>query len=185
MAQAEEPAEAEEPAPETAQAKEEEPAPEQQQVVIQQYVIPVDQLEVSAGPDGNLQAVLKINRDNLQQYSTLQNGELPQNMTTGAQQLMLASQFIQYTIMGRNDNRLGRLEDMMLNVQEKRLAYFAFSPAEQVLGIAENTLFAVPLHNITGWSADEKRITVDIAQGQLNENYGFEGDNWPSEPSAW
>ena len=75
-----------------------------------------------------------------------------------------------------NGERLGRIEDIVLDLSSGRVAYAVLSFGG-FLGIGDK-LFAVP------WGAmhldsDQKEFVLDVSKETLEEAEGFDKSNWP------
>ena len=74
---------------------------------------------------------------------------------------------------------LGSVEDLMIDLQEGRIAYAVLSFGG-FLGIG-NKLFAVPWSALTVNTEDECLI-LDVNKDRLENAPGFDKDNWPQNP---
>jgi sporulation protein YlmC with PRC-barrel domain len=97
--------------------------------------------------------------------------------------LMGADTLIGNDVYNRQDENLGDIKEIMLNVPAGRISYAVLSYGG-VLGLGDK-LFAVP------WDAlildtDNKRFTLNVSKDRLENAPGFDKDNWPnmSDP-AW
>ena len=96
---------------------------------------------------------------------------------------MSASTLIGNGVRNRQDEDLGRVEDLMMDLETGRVAYAVLSYGG-FLGVG-NKLFAVP------WSAltlDSTRhvFVLDVSKERLEEAPGFDKDHWPDvrDPEA-
>ncbi len=86
-------------------------------------------------------------------------------------------------VVNLQNEDLGKIEELMIDLQSGRVAYAVLSFGG-LLGVG-NKLFAIP------WSAlkvdtVEKRFVLNVSKDLLKEAPGFDKDNWPdmSDP-AW
>ena len=92
-------------------------------------------------------------------------------------QVMAANTLEGNDVYNREDEKLGTIQDIMLDVPHGRIAYAVLSRGG-VLGIGDK-LYAIP------WSAlvldtDRKCFVLDISEERLSRDDGFDKDNWPS-----
>lgn len=86
-------------------------------------------------------------------------------------------------VVNTKDENLGKIQDIMLNVQDGRISYAVLSSGG-MLGMGDR-LFAVP------WSAFrldrvKKRFVLDVDAKRLKEAPGFDKDKWPDMANpAW
>ncbi|WP_233237595.1 PRC-barrel domain-containing protein [Bordetella sp. LUAb4] len=86
-------------------------------------------------------------------------------------------------VLNLSGEKLGVLQDIMLDVPRGRIAY-AVLERGGVLGIGEK-LFAIPWHALT-LDTDRKCFLLDIDLDKLRQARGFDKDNWPdSADEAW
>ena len=76
-----------------------------------------------------------------------------------------------------NDEKLGTIQDIMLDTQNGKIRYVVLSSGG-FLGMGDR-LFAIP------WSAlqldsEHKRFTLDVDVDRLKDAPGFDKDNWPN-----
>lgn len=79
------------------------------------------------------------------------------------------------------DEKLGTIEDIMLDIHEGNIRYAVLSSGG-FLGMGDR-LFAIP------WSAfkidtEHKRFTLDVDMERLKDAPGFDKDNWPDWSDA-
>ncbi len=94
----------------------------------------------------------------------------------------LASRLQGITLVGSDGQELGTGEDAVMDLQAKRVVYFALAPAGE-LGLGDR-MYAVPLDQIVSIDPTAGRATLNINQEQLRANPGFAGDQWPSQAST-
>ena len=85
------------------------------------------------------------------------------------------------TVMGDHvvsptGEELGRIEEIMLDADENRIAYAVLSFGG-FLGMG-NKLFAIPWERLQLDPANE-RFVLDVPREQLEEAPGFDKDDWP------
>jgi sporulation protein YlmC with PRC-barrel domain len=79
-------------------------------------------------------------------------------------------------VVDAKDEKLGTVEELMINLESGRIAYAVLSFGT-FMGMG-GKLFAIP------WSAlsvdtVEKRLVLDVAKERLENAPGFDKDNWP------
>ena len=72
---------------------------------------------------------------------------------------------------------LGKIEEIMLDVDDNRIAYAVLSFGG-FLGFGDK-LFAVPW-NALELDADNKRFVLNVSKERLEDAPGFDKDNWPN-----
>src|SRR5476651_682534 len=110
-----------------------------------------------------------LDRDNLGIYRDTKNGPGPH--------LMGADTLIGEDVYNRQNESLGDIKEIMIDMARGRVAYAVLSFGG-VLGMG-NKLFAVP------WSAlrvdeDEKSFILDVDKTKLEKAPGFDKSNWPN-----
>ncbi|MFM0198074.1 PRC-barrel domain-containing protein [Paraburkholderia strydomiana] len=95
--------------------------------------------------------------------------------------VMAASTLDDTRVMSSDGEHVGKISDIMLDVQSGRVAYAVLAEGG-FLGIC-STLHAVP------WSAlmldtDEKCFFVDMTAEEIRNEPGFDKDHWPSMADA-
>ena len=80
-------------------------------------------------------------------------------------------------VVNRAGEKLGKIEDFMLDVESGRIRYAVLSFGG-VLGIG-NKLFAVPPEALAFDAANE-RLILDVDRQRLENAPGFDRDNWPN-----
>jgi sporulation protein YlmC with PRC-barrel domain len=93
--------------------------------------------------------------------------------------LMGADTLMGNDVVNHQDEDLGTIKDIMLDVRAGRISYAVLAYGG-MLGIGEK-LFAVPWDALT-LDTDNKRFTLDVAQDHLEAASGFDKDNWPDVP---
>jgi hypothetical protein len=86
-------------------------------------------------------------------------------------------------VVNLKDEKLGTIEDIMLDTHEGKIRYAVLS-CGGFLGMGDR-LFAIPWSALT-LDASNKRFTLDVDQERLKNAPGFDKDNWPSwSDPAW
>jgi sporulation protein YlmC with PRC-barrel domain len=97
--------------------------------------------------------------------------------------LMGANTLIGNDVYNRQDEDLGDIKEIMLDVRVGRISYAVLSYGG-LLGIGEK-LFAVPWEALT-LDTDNKRFTLDVTKDRLENAPGFDKDSWPNmSDQAW
>jgi sporulation protein YlmC with PRC-barrel domain len=97
--------------------------------------------------------------------------------------LLSASTLTGDEVVNLNDEKLGKIEDIMLDTHEGKIRYAVLSFGG-FLGMGDR-LFAIPWSALT-LDAPNKRFTLDVDQERLKNAPGFNKDNWPSwSDPAW
>jgi sporulation protein YlmC with PRC-barrel domain len=91
--------------------------------------------------------------------------------------LMGADTLLGNDVFNLQDEDLGDIKEIMLDVRAGRISYAVLSYGG-VLGIGEK-LFAVPWSALT-LATDNKRFTLDVAKDRFEGAPGFDKDNWPN-----
>lgn len=90
-----------------------------------------------------------------------------------------ASTLIGYDVYNQQDEDLGDIKEIMLDVTSGKVAYAVLSHGG-VLGVGEK-LFAVP------WGAlildiENERFILNVGKTKLDLAPGFDSENWPDRP---
>lgn len=97
--------------------------------------------------------------------------------------LMGADTLIGDDVCNHDDEQLGDIKEIMLDMRSGQIAYAVLSFGG-VLGLGEK-LFAVPWEKLT-LDTVNKRFLLDLDKEQLKSAPGFDQDNWPDMASeAW
>lgn len=91
--------------------------------------------------------------------------------------LMGAGTLIVNDVYNRQDEDLGDIKEIMLDVHAGRISYAVLSYGG-VFSIGEK-LFAVPWEALT-LDTDKKRFTLDVSKDDLKNAPGFDKDSWPN-----
>jgi sporulation protein YlmC with PRC-barrel domain len=114
-----------------------------------------------------------IERDTFGIYKNDQSGPGPR--------LMGADTLIGEDVYNENDEDLGDIKEIMLDMQTGEIAYAVLSFGG-IMGMGEK-LFAVPWERLTLDTAN-KRFVLDVDKEQLKNAPGFDKDNWPDMSSG-
>lgn len=100
-----------------------------------------------------------------------------------SQRLMGADTLIGNDVYNAQDEDLGDIKEIMLDVHAGRVSYAVLSFGG-ILGMGEK-LFAVPWNALTLDTAN-KRFTLDVTKERLESAPGFDKDHWPNmSDQAW
>ena len=80
-------------------------------------------------------------------------------------------------VVNRQGEKLGTIEEIMLDVPTGRIAYAVLSSGG-LLGIGDK-LFAIPWRSLT-LDPENKCFVVDVAKERVEQAPGFDKDHWPS-----
>jgi sporulation protein YlmC with PRC-barrel domain len=92
-------------------------------------------------------------------------------------QIMAADTLQGDKVVNLQNEELGKIEDIMIDVPNGRVAYAVLSFGG-ILGIGDK-LFAIPWNALT-LDADRECFVLDIDQERLKNAPGFDKDHWPS-----
>src|SRR5437764_12491548 len=92
-------------------------------------------------------------------------------------EVMDAATLIGDKVVNANDDDLGKIEAIMLDVQTGRIAYAVLSFGG-FLGMGTK-LFALPWSALT-LDTDEKQFILDVPKDKLENAPGFDKNHWPS-----
>lgn len=95
--------------------------------------------------------------------------------------LMTASTLCGNKVKNRNDETLGEIDEIMLDVPRGRIAYAVMSIGG-FLGVGER-LFALPWTALT-LDTEQKCFVMDAAPAAFENAPGFDKDDWPDAPQA-
>jgi len=91
--------------------------------------------------------------------------------------LMGADTLLDSAVVNRQDEDLGTLLEIMLDVRAGNISYAVLSYGG-ILGIGDK-LFAVPWEALS-LDTDNHRFILDVAKDRLDAAPGFDKDNWPN-----
>jgi sporulation protein YlmC with PRC-barrel domain len=109
-----------------------------------------------------------VTRDNFGMYANSASGPGPA--------LMGADTLLGNDVYNKADEDLGDIKEFMIDMATGKVAYAVLSFGG-VLGMGDK-LFAVPWAALT-LDTVNKRFTLDVQKGALNEAPGFDKDRWP------
>ncbi|OIP15537.1 MAG: photosystem reaction center subunit H [Comamonadaceae bacterium CG_4_9_14_3_um_filter_60_33] len=89
---------------------------------------------------------------------------------------MSASSLIGNDVYNKQDEDLGDVKELMLDMHTGKITYAVLSFGG-FLGMGEK-LFAVPWSALT-LDTENKRFTLDVSKDRLESAPGFDSDNWP------
>ena len=92
-------------------------------------------------------------------------------------EIMAASSFEGETVVNRQGDTVGEIEEIMLDVRSGRIAYAVMSVGG-FLGIGEK-YFAIPWRAFT-MDTDRKYFILDVDKARLESAPGFDKAHWPS-----
>lgn len=92
--------------------------------------------------------------------------------------LMTASTLDGNQVVNRQDEALGEIEEIMLDIEHGRIAY-AVMGAGGFLGLGER-LFALPWSALT-LDTDRKCFVLDADKASFEDAPGFDKDHWPDQ----
>lgn len=116
-----------------------------------------------------------IDRDTLGMYKSYKNSSGP------GPELMGAGTLIGDDVYNHNEEDLGDIKEIMLDMRTGEVAYAVLSFGG-ILGMGEK-LFAVPWQSLT-LDTINKRFLLDVGKEHLKNAPGFDKDNWPDMSSA-
>jgi hypothetical protein len=110
--------------------------------------------------------------------------EMPrEGAATGQPTLLSADTLTGDDVFNLQDEKLGTIEDIMLDTQQGKIRYAVLS-CGGFLGMGDR-LFAIPWSALT-LDSEHKRFTLDVDKERLKDAPGFDKDNWPSwSDSTW
>lgn len=98
-------------------------------------------------------------------------------------QLLTASTLEGDKVVNRQNDTLGKIDEIMLDVQQGRIAYAVLSSGG-LMGLGDK-LFAIPWSALT-LDADRKCFVLDVDKERLEQAPGFNKDHWPDAPdNTW
>jgi sporulation protein YlmC with PRC-barrel domain len=90
-----------------------------------------------------------------------------------------ASKLIGMPVKNPQGEKLGKVEDFVLNMENGKIQYAALSYGG-ILGIGDK-LFAVPLNQLKlNYEKDETYFVTNLTKEQLSNAPGFDKNNWPT-----
>ncbi len=95
--------------------------------------------------------------------------------------MLSAGSLIGTTVLNKQGEKLGKLEEIMLDLATGRVGYAVLSFGG-ILGIGDK-LFAVPWNRLEFDQANE-HIVMDANKELLAKAPGFDKNNWPKHPNG-
>lgn len=95
-------------------------------------------------------------------------------------QTMSASTLIGDTVKNRQGEELGKVDEIMVDVETGRVSYVVLSHGG-LLGVGDK-LFAIPWEALS-LSEEEHAFYLDVDKETLKEAPGFDKDDWPEQPT--
>ena len=92
-------------------------------------------------------------------------------------EVMAASTLTGNDVMNRAEQKLGKIQDIMLDVPSGRIAYAVLSRGG-LLGVGDK-LFAIPWGALT-LDTVHHCFVLDVPEERMKEAEGFDKDHWPS-----
>jgi len=115
-------------------------------------------------------------------YSTTQsNGNGSSVKMQSAGSLLSATTITGDEVRNLRDEKLGKIEDLMLDINEGKIRY-AVLASGGFLGMGDR-LFAVPWKSLKQ-DKENHRFTLDVDVERLKKAPGFDKDNWPNMADA-
>jgi sporulation protein YlmC with PRC-barrel domain len=99
----------------------------------------------------------------------------------GPPRLMTASKLLGSKVFNQQDETLGQIDDIVVDVPRGVIAYAAMASGG-FLGLGER-LFAVPWAALT-YDAGRECFVMNAQKESFENAPGFDKDNWPTEASA-
>ncbi len=143
------------------------------------YLVPLDRMAAGAARDDLV--ILDLATRDILDLRMLENGRPPEDLfPPAAVAPILGRELLRYSFVGADGRGLGGVEDVMLDLPQRRVAYLLLA-AGGFLGIGE-ALFAVPLSRIVSVDASDRQLILDIRRDQMQELESFGRDQEPAEP---
>jgi sporulation protein YlmC with PRC-barrel domain len=115
-------------------------------------------------------------------YETSATHDLNKSIDDGngpGPKLMGAGSLIGDDVYNRQEEDLGDIKEIMLDMESGKIAYAVLSHGG-VLGVGEK-LFAVPWEALTLDTVKE-RFILNVSKATLDATPGFDPDHWPDRP---
>jgi len=94
--------------------------------------------------------------------------------------LMLSSTSIEGTkVHNHQDEKLGVIKDLMIDVDSGRIVYAVLSVSEGFLNL-DSKYFAIPWQAIQ-FDTKNEIARIDVNEEKLENSPGFDKDDWPSQ----
>lgn len=118
----------------------------------------------------------------LQQENLKESAERVQASNESMQQVSRASKIIGTTVKNPKDDKLGDIEELVLDPESGHVVYAVVSFGG-VLGLG-NKLFAIPWKALH-WTRDKEYYVLDLDKDTLKKAPGFDKKHWPDSSSKW
>jgi sporulation protein YlmC with PRC-barrel domain len=96
--------------------------------------------------------------------------------------ILSSSTLIGDDIVGRDEEKLGSLKDIMMDIESGTVAYAVLSRGG--FGGMGEKLFAVPW-SLLEVDGDNERLLLDVDEEVLDDSPGFDPDHWPFSDVDW
>src|SRR5258706_9166781 len=96
---------------------------------------------------------------------------------TAVKPINKAHNLIGMEVRNRNDERLGEIKDLVVDLQSGKIAYLTLSVGG-FLGVGEK-LIAVPTGALTPSERSDKYLVMDATRGEIADAPGIAATNWP------
>jgi sporulation protein YlmC with PRC-barrel domain len=90
-----------------------------------------------------------------------------------------ASGILGMDVRNQNDEHLGHIKDLVIDLKTSQVSYAVMSTAPKVLLGIDEKLLAVPMNALTV-SSDQKYLILNADKSKVDAATGFTSDNWPS-----
>jgi sporulation protein YlmC with PRC-barrel domain len=90
-----------------------------------------------------------------------------------------ASSLIGMEVRNQNDERLGRIEDLVFDLSSERVSYAVIATSKGGMLDLRDKYLAVPLSALKG-SVDGKHVILNAEKAKVEAAQGFDRDNWPT-----
>lgn len=95
--------------------------------------------------------------------------------------LMLSSSTIEGTkVRNLQDEKLGDVKDLMIDVDSGRIVYAVLSVSEGFLNL-DSKYFAIPWQALQ-FDTNNEIARLDVNEEKLENSPGFDKDHWPTSP---
>ena len=90
--------------------------------------------------------------------------------------VLKASQLMGMKVEGTDGKKVGKIRDLVIDPEDGAIEY-AVLDFGGIAGIGDK-YFAVPWDALE-WTADKKKLTLDVTKKDLKQAPGFDKNNWP------
>ena len=95
--------------------------------------------------------------------------------------VLSASELCSDPVTNVHGERLGKMEEVMIDLERGRVAYCFISFGSKTMG--KNKYFAVPWEALQ-ISFHDRKVIFDVSEETLKEAPGFDKKDWPQEPDT-